>query len=117
MFDLLRHLPKDLVSRSSSLFLAEGRHSHSSGAWFIKQPLSIEMKQVLQPYNTRMIDLQKIVELAIGAFGVDEILKGIDDLFNSDHPPRFLVASLVDHTIGALSYLVKDLVLLIDLVI
>lgn len=45
------------------------------------------MKQVLQPYNAGMIDLQEIVELAIGAFGVDEVLKGIDDLFDSDHSP------------------------------
>ena len=117
VFDLLRHLPKDLIRGRASLFLAERRHGHSGGAGFVEQPLTIEVEQVLQPNNARVIDLQQIVELSIGAFGIDKVLKGINDLLNRDHPPRFLVFGLIHDPIGALADLLKYLIFLIDLVI
>lgn len=116
MFDLLWELPKDLVGRCASLFLAEGRDSHPGCAGFVEQSLSIEVQKVLEPYYTRMVDLQKVIKLPVCPFGIDKVLKSIDDLLDSHHPPTFLMSSLIDHPICALSNLLQYLVFFIDLV-
>jgi len=51
-----------------------------------------------------MIQLQQIVELTIGALGIDQILKGVDNLFYGHNPLSFLVSGLVDHAVSALAY-------------
>ena len=116
MFDLLLHLPKDLIGGCASVLLTKGRHSHPGGAGFVEQSLSIEVKQVLEPYYTRMVDLQKVIKLPICSFGIDKVLKSINNLFDSDHPPRFLVFGLIDDPIGALPNLLYNLIFFIDLV-
>lgn len=116
MFDLLWQLPEDLIGGCASLFLAEGRHSHPGGAGFVEQSLSIEVQQVLEPYYARMIDLQKVIKLPICPFGIDKVLKSINDLLDSNHPPTFLVPGLIYNSVGALANLLKYLVFFIDLV-
>jgi hypothetical protein len=63
-----------------------------------------------------MIHLQEIVQFTIGAFGIDQILVGVDDLFNGDYFLSFLVLNLVDDAVGAFAYFGKVLVVFKDVV-
>ena len=60
--------------------------------------------------------MEKIVEFAVGAFGIDEILEGVDDLLDGDDAVSFLVAGLVDDAVGALANLAEVLIVFEDVI-
>jgi hypothetical protein len=73
--------------------------------------------EVVESDHAGVVELEQVVELAVGAFGVDEVLKGVDDLLDGDYPPRPLMATAENHPVSALADLVLDLVILVDLVV
>jgi hypothetical protein len=78
---------------------------------------SAHLLQVFQSDDCGVLELEEVVEFAVGAFGVDEVLKGVDDLLDGDDAAGALVAAAEDHAVGALPDLLLDLVLLVDLVV
>lgn len=74
-----------------------------------------------QSNNTRMIQLHKIVELAICSFGISNILIGINYLFDGNSFTWFLIYGLINHPIGSTSQhlynLMRFVYLIIDLFI
>lgn len=60
--------------------------------------------------------MEKIVEFAVGAFGIDEILEGVDDLLDGDNAVCFLVAGLVDDAVGALVNFAEVLIVFEDVI-
>lgn len=64
-----------------------------------------------------MIKLEEIVEFSIGALGIDEVLEGIDDLFDGYKQATSFVACLVDYSIRTFSCFLQDFVFPVDLII
>jgi len=76
-----------------------------------------QMQQVLEPHHARVLQLQQIIEFAVGAFGIDEVLKGINDLFYCHCSAAALVPPAKNHPVGAPAHLLLDFVLFVDLVV
>lgn len=64
-----------------------------------------------------MCQLEQIVELAIGTFGVGDVLVGVANLFYREYLLVFLVFHFVDLTVGALAEEAQDLVGFVDVVV
>lgn len=78
---------------------------------------SAYLLEVFEAYDGGVFELQEVVEFSIGTLGIDEVLKGIDDLFDGNNATGAFVFTPEDHAIGALSDLFFDLVLFVDLVV
>ena len=72
---------------------------------------------MLQSDDTGVFELQEVIEFAVGAFGVDKVLKSIDNLLDGHHPTSALVSPPKNNAIGAPPHLLLDLILLVDLVV
>lgn len=63
-----------------------------------------------------MFKLQKVVKLAIGSFGVDEVLEGIDYFFDGDNLFIFFMLRFVDDSVCSFTNFVDYFIVFIDLV-
>ncbi len=64
-----------------------------------------------------MGELEEVVEFAIGAFGVGDILIGVANLFDGEDLVVLFVFDFVDSTVGALAQQAHNLVGFIDVVV
>lgn len=64
-----------------------------------------------------VLQLEEVVEFAVGAFGVDEVLEGVDDFLDGINLFVFFVEGLVDDAIGSLANPLANLKLPVDVVI
>ena len=61
-----------------------------------------------------MVELQEVVEFSIGPLGIDEVLEGIDNLFDGDDLLVSLLLCLIDNAVGSFANLLDDLEVPID---
>ena len=79
-------------------------------------PLSRIKEYMMQLDNARMLHLQKIIKFSVGAFGVNQILEGVDDFLYGYDKFAFFVDSFVDDTISALADFFLHLIVSIDVI-
>jgi hypothetical protein len=63
-----------------------------------------------------MVHLKKIIKLAISALCIDEILEGVNNLFDSHNMLRLLLFCFVDDSIGSFADFTEVLIILEDVV-
>ena len=61
-----------------------------------------------------MLELKEKVKFSVGPLGINEILEGINNLFNGNDFLISLLLCLIDYTVGTFPNLLNDIELLID---
>lgn len=64
-----------------------------------------------------MFKLQQVVELSVRSFGIDKVLKSINDLLDRNCVPGAFVPRLEDNAVGAPAYFFEYLVVTINVIL